>query len=148
MTYIAELFAKAYNCVTYKEKWLKGFKNTGILPLNGNIFDEEEFTETEIEANSFAEVEASKPPETTIELDPKPWTSIDPDPSYVASKPPDRANTRYTTTKTLNEPKRKRRQRKTSSLSDSFLSTLTEVDNATDDVIQFKSASFEDLYPN
>ncbi|XP_030757551.1 uncharacterized protein LOC115883338 [Sitophilus oryzae] len=50
VTDIAELFAKAYNRITSKEKGLNGFKNTGIFPLDRNLFGEEEFTEMSVEA--------------------------------------------------------------------------------------------------
>lgn len=67
---IAELFAKAYNRVTPKEKVLNGFKNAGIFPLNRNMFGEE-FIESQTEANSVVQAEVSKLLETT-DLDPKP----------------------------------------------------------------------------
>ncbi|XP_030767155.1 uncharacterized protein LOC115890931 [Sitophilus oryzae] len=93
VTDIAELFAKAYNRITSKEKGLNGFKNTGIFPLDRNLFGEEEFTEMTVEAtvgaNSDIEREASElsfSPENSVYLDSKPGTSTASDSPYVPTK--------------------------------------------------------------
>lgn len=161
VTDIAELFAKAYNRITSIEKGLNGFKNTGIFPLDRNVFGEEEFTEIPEEPNHVVQAEASDPgksPEEAIYLDPKPGTSRDPDSSYVPSKSNDVVELRHVTPPLKvcsKEPraqsKRSRRQRRLSS-SDSSSSAITEVfdDNATDDddkTVELKNTSFEDFYP-
>ncbi|KAJ8945556.1 hypothetical protein NQ318_020403 [Aromia moschata] len=76
---IAELFGKAYNGVTTIEKGVKGFKITGIYPLDRNLFGEEEFADVSLESNST--------PATTCDisvrddnLDPIPGTNREPDP--------------------------------------------------------------------
>lgn len=145
VTDIAELFAKAYNRVTSKEKGLNGFKHTGIFPLNRNVFGEEEFTEVTQDENSVVQVGASEPLKEDINFDPKPGTSRDFDIDMRHVTPP------------LEEPsdhsKKKKRQRRTSSSSDSALSAiLTEVldEDATDDedkTVQLLGSSFEDFYP-
>lgn len=88
-----------------------------------------------------------------LELE-KPGTRRNPNPSYVASKRHDEANKQQFPPPLEDcdsEPKRKRRQRRTSS-SGSVLSTITEVFdyNAIDGedmTIKFESASFEDFHP-
>lgn len=162
VTDIAELFAKAYNRITSKEKGLNGFKKTGIFPLDSSVFGEDEFTEILEEPHTVVPAEASDldvPPEETIyHLNPKPGTSRDPHPSYVPSRSHDKVDMGQVTPPLeayTKEPRvqsnRKRSQRSRSS-SDSLSSAITDVfdDNATDDedkTVQLKNTSFEDFYP-
>ncbi|XP_030753169.1 uncharacterized protein LOC115880173 [Sitophilus oryzae] len=166
VTDIAELFAKAYNRITSKEKGLNGFKNTGIFPLDRNLFGEEEFTEMSVEAtvgaNSDIEREASElsfSPENSVYLDSKPGTSTASDSPYVPTKSYYKKYMRQTTppletynTKPRANLEKKKRQRRSSS-SDSFSTDITDEisdENATDDgdkTVLLKGTSFEDFHP-
>lgn len=85
VTYIAELFATAYNRVATIEKGINGFKTTGLYPTDTNVFKEKDFiqildlpTATVIYMNILALVVSNTSPSAIISLvaGPSDWTSI------------------------------------------------------------------------
>ncbi|KAJ8954863.1 hypothetical protein NQ318_023427 [Aromia moschata] len=159
---IAELFGKAYNRVTTIEKGVKGFKFTGIYPLDRNLFGEEEFADVSLEPNST--------PATTCDisvrddnLDPIPGTSREPDPvpgtsssAGVAGPNHDRLTPpiekRSKEFPRIGPKKIPKRSRISSSSSEASSVEITEVfdNNATDDedrTVQIEYTSFEELRP-
>lgn len=152
---IEELFGKAYNRVTTIEKGIKGFKITGIYPLDRNLFGEEEFADV---LESTFDI-----PARDYNLDPIPGTSGEPNPvpgtssstgiagpSHDRQTPP--IEKRSEEVPRIGPKKIPKRSRISYSSSEASSAEITEVfdNDATDDedrTVQIKHTSFEELHP-
>ena len=149
---IATIFAKAYNRVCSIEKGVKGFAVTGVYPLDRNVFNEEDFAASSLDAPR--DHNSTPPPSDSIIKNSTTHFNPIPGPSGIVQRcsqiPP------QITDKAKDIMSRKKSKlcyrRKSSSTDSTDVAEIMEVGDfyATDDEdksIKIKNISLEDLYP-